>query len=116
MNTCAGQKTAAYRKTMQEHGIQEEKSRFAGCNFHAQHKDEIEALICKFREENRARYPEMRDSNIALLTEIAVEGTRNSDRIAAIKELDSIMGYNQQNLNLNGKVDSEIEVTITNLF
>lgn len=67
-------------------------------------------------EENRKEYAHLRDENIAILRSIASDhNNRKGDRISAIKELDSIMGYAQQNVNLNGKVDSDIEVTITNL-
>lgn len=57
----------------------------------------------------------MRDANIAILKDIAANGTRNADRISAIKELDNIFGYNEHNVSINGKVDSEIEITINNL-
>ena len=93
----------------------EPRDKSASYQFHEKHREEIERLIAQFREENRAKYPHMRDSNIAILTDIAVNGNRNADRISAIKELNSIFGYNTQNLNINGKLDSEIEVNITNL-
>ena len=56
----------------------------------------------------------LRDTNIATLNDIALNGN-NKDKLAAIKELNSMCGFNTQNLNLNGKVDSEIEVIITGL-
>lgn len=110
VNTCAGNKTAAYSRAFGE-----EKSRTSAYNFYQRHKEEMDALIEKFRAENRAEYPHMRDSNIAILTDIAVNGAKDNDRISAIKELDSIMGYNSTNINMNGRMDGEIEVNITNL-
>jgi hypothetical protein len=87
----------------------------AGFSFYRSHKEEIDPLIERFRAENRKEYPQIRDNNIAILTEIATEGTRNADRVSAIKELNSMFGYNAQNINVNGRMDSEIEVNITNL-
>lgn len=110
VNTCAGNKTAAYSKACGE-----KKSNNAAQCFYRANREKIDKHVEKFRAENRAEYPHMRDNNIALLSEIAVNGDRNSDRIAAIKELNSMCGFNTTNVNLNGKVDSDIEVNITNL-
>lgn len=116
VNTCGGSKQNAFRKMMDTRDeVSKKDYKSAGWHFHEKHKQEIERMIERFRAENRAEYPHMRDNNIAILSDIAAMGSRDSDRISAIKELDSIMGYNSTNLNLNGKVDSDIEVTITNL-
>ena len=113
VNTCGGSKAAAYRKALSDDASP--AGEWGAYHFYRDHKEEIDALIKKFREENRAQYPHMRDANIAILKDIAANGTRNADRISAIKELDNIFGYNEHNVSINGKVDSEIEITINNL-
>lgn len=110
VNTCAGNKTAAYSKAWGE-----EKSRTSAYNFYQRHKKEMDELISKYREENRREYPHMRDDVISILMGIAVNGGRDSDRISAIKELDNVFGFSATNVNLSGKVDGDIEVNITNL-
>lgn len=71
-------------------------------------------LVEQFRAENRKEYAHIRDENIAVLRSISSNPrNKNSDRTAAIKELNHIMGYGSENLNINGKVDSDIEVVIT---
>lgn len=99
---------------LEAHG-EKPKTRYVAHEFHKRHAEKVDEYIAQFRAENRKEYPQIRDNNIAILTEIAAEGSRNSDRISAIKELDSIMGYNSTNINMNGRMDSEIEVNITNL-
>jgi len=111
VNTSAGQKAASYRKAANDPSL----SPSAGYIFYNTHKEEIDKLIEEFRAENRKNYPQIRDNNIAILTEIATGGTRNQDRINAVKELNNMCGYNTQNINVNGKVDSEIEITLTNM-
>lgn len=61
---------------------------------------QIMKYVEELKAENRARYPEMRDINVNRLNEIANNG-KASDRIAAIKELNSMFGYNQQNINMD---------------
>lgn len=110
MNTCGGSKCEAYNKATGK-----EYTYRSGHEFHKRHQKEIDALIEQFRAENRAEYPHMRDNNIAILADIAAGSSSNRDKISAIKELDSIFGFNSTNLNIQGKVDSEIEVNITGL-
>ena len=69
----------------------------------------------EFRAENRAEYPHIRENNIAVLTNIIASSKKDTDRISAIKTLNDMCGFNTQNLNVNGKVDSDIEVVITGI-
>ncbi len=110
VNTCGGNKNAAFNKAK---GDVKDSSR--AYEFWRKHKTELEELVAKFRAENREKFSHIRDNNIAILSDIAATSTRNSDRVSAIKELNSMCGFNAQNVNVNGKVDGEIEVTISNL-
>ena len=70
----------------------------------------VKEYIRQFREENREKYSYLREDNIAMLREIAASSKSNRDRVSAIKELNSMCGFNQQNINAN--VDSNIDVII----
>lgn len=70
----------------------------------------VKKYVQQFREENREKYSYLREDNIAMLREIAASSKSNKDRVSAIKELNSMCGFNQQNINAN--VDSNIDVII----
>ena len=58
----------------------------------------------------------MRDNNVAILKDISTDASASrSERISAIKELNHMMGYGTENINVNGKVDSDIEINIANI-
>jgi hypothetical protein len=69
--------------------------------------------IEKFREENKATYKNLRDINIAILQDIALDPcTGKRDRIAALKELNSMCGYNSTNVNLNADANIVVDLDL----
>ena len=115
VNKWAGNKSQSYAEYYRNH----EKPIPKGLNMSAYRffkDEEVQNLIEQFRKENREKYSELRDDNIALLRDISTDDSaKKSDRVAAIKELNHIMGYGTQNVNVNGQIDNEIEINITGI-
>lgn len=79
--------------------------------YHRFKKEDVRAHIQQFKMDNRERLAELRDENVALLKDISTNPKlSNKDRIAAIKELNSMCGYNQSNLNVSATADIVIEI------
>lgn len=109
VNTCGSNQIAAYMKTNEDFGTPTTHANANSIAYKQFKKKRVKDYIKQFREENQANYPQMRDDNIAMLRDMAANGTRAADRLNAIKELNNMMGYNQQNV----KVESDsIEVVI----
>lgn len=109
VNITAGNKTEAYLKYYRDHNIPlpEYPAPQASKFFN---RAKTQKLVEQFREENRAAFSHIRDENIAMLRDIAsTESNRKPDRIAAMKELNLMCGFNQQNINVDSKT---IEVNI----
>lgn len=71
----------------------------------------IQKYLREFEEENARNLANLRQMNIDTLSELAYSGDTNKrDRIAAIKELNSMCGYNSSNVNLNGGLDIEVVI------
>lgn len=111
VNETPGNKTASLRKYKQAHGEEIDEAYIRIHAYNAFKNPEVEHYIALLREENRKRYAEIRDKNIANLCEIAFnDKTSNKDRIAATKELNSMFGYNSQNINMSGNQTLEIVI------
>ena len=109
VNRNAGNKTQAYLSYYRDRNLAPPKNARANA-YEFFRRDGVQQLIKKFQEENRKRLAYLRDENIAMLRDIASnEATSKKDRIAAMKELNSMGGFNQQNIS----VDSDIDITIT---
>lgn len=100
VNVAAGNKTEAYLKYYRDHSIKlpeyppQQASKFFK-------RERVLELVEQFRAENREAFTEIRDNNVAILKDIATTTTnKKSDRIAAIKELNLMFGYNQHNVNV----------------
>lgn len=100
VNIAAGNKTEAYLKYYRDHGIKEplypapQATKFFN-------RERVKNLVEEFRAENRANYGFIRDENIAMLRDIASKvSNKKTDRIAAMKELNSMLGINQTNINV----------------
>ena len=110
VNECASNQTQAYLKAKEAMG--------ASVTYNTAHSEAhkifksplVKEYVQQFREENREKYSYLREDNIAMLREIAASSKSNKDRVSAIKELNSMCGFNQQNINAN--VDSNIDVII----
>lgn len=102
VNLTPGNKTEAYRVFCATHN-NKVKPEFINRYAHqAFKKPSVQKYVEQLRAENRALYADMRDNNIANLASMATDlDTKKSDRIAAIKELNSMFGYNQQNINMD---------------
>lgn len=104
VNITAGNKAEAYREYYRQHNIdipegvvQQSYKFFKRAN--------VQAYIEQFREENRQAYSTIRDENIAMLKDIAsTKSNKKPDRIAAMKELNSMLGLNQTNINVDTSV------------
>lgn len=101
----------AYRRYAAAHGLDAtDGARSNACRYFKANP-KIQKYIEEIKAENRAKYGEMRDINIARLNDIADdETTRKSDRISAIKELNNMFGYNSHNINVDA--NQQIEVII----
>ena len=115
VNKWAGNKTQAYQEYYRAHDLPIPSS--CHCSAYRFFKDErVKAIVEQLRKENRERYSEMRDNNVAILKDISTDAEASrSERISAIKELNHMMGYGTENINVNGKVDSDIEINIANI-
>lgn len=110
VNECASSQTQAYMKAREAIGTPVPHS-VANSNAYKAFRDPlVKEYIRQFREENKEKYAYLREDNIAMLREIAASSKSNKDRVSAIKELNSMCGFNQQNINAN--VDSNIDVII----
>ncbi len=115
VNVTAGNKAEAYRQYYREHDIDmpvaivQQAHKFFN-------RQRVKDLIEQFRAENREAFNHIRDENIATLRDIAsTASNRKSDRIAAVKELNSMCGFNQQNINVDSKtIVIEFEEDLTN--
>lgn len=111
VNETPGNKTASLRKYKQAHGEKINEASIVTLAYQAFKNPDVQFHIASLREENRKRYAEIRDKNIANLCEIAFsDKTSNKDRIAATKELNSMFGYNSQNINMSGNQTLEIVI------
>ena len=71
----------------------------------------VQEYIEQFRAENRARYEQMRDDNIAMLKSISVDMlSSNRDKISAIKELNQMMGFNTQKIEISKVKEVVVEI------
>ena len=104
VNVAAGNKTEAYLKYYRDHNIT--LPQYAAPQAHKFFKRKrVLELVEQFRAENREAFTEIRDNNVAILKDIATTTTnKKSDRIAAIKELNLMFGYNQHNVNVADQV------------
>lgn len=110
VNECASNQIQAYLKAREEIGTPVAYST-ANADAYKYFKDPlVKECVQQFREENREKYSYLREDNIAMLREIAASSKSNKDRVSAIKELNSMCGFNQQNINAN--VDSNIDIII----
>ena len=104
VNVAAGNKTEAYLKYYRDHKITLPQYAAAQAHKFFKRKRVLE-LVEQFRAENREAFTEIRDNNVAILKDIATTTTnKKSDRIAAIKELNLMFGYNQHNVNVADQV------------
>lgn len=101
VNIAAGNKTEAYLLYYKEHGLEmplypaPQASKFFN-------RARVKELVEQFRAENRSAYGNIRDENIAMLKDIASRpSNKKTDRIAAMKELNSMLGLNQLNLTVD---------------
>lgn len=100
VNITAGNKTEAYLKYYDDHDIDKPLYPVQQA-FKFFNSPDVIKLVEQFRAENRAHYGEIRDENIAMLRDIASRpANRKTDRIAAMKELNSMLGLNQTNINV----------------
>ena len=101
VNICAGNKTESLRKYYLDHGLNMPKYPITSAHEFFKHS-EVQAYVDQFRAENRKRLINQREDNIAMLLEIATSlGANNRDKVAAIKELNSMCGFNIQNINVD---------------
>lgn len=111
VNETAGNKTQAYKLWCQAHNIDYGDSTCHTAAFRQFEKPEIRAYIETLKEENRKKYAEMRDNNISNLYSIATNlDNKTADRIAAVKELNSMFGYNQHNFNVDANASIELVI------
>ena len=108
VNVPPGNKTEAYKQYYIQNGMEVPKKVDASAyNFFR--KPEVQKQVELLREENRKELRGLREQNIALLQSIATSlGEKTSDRIAATKELNSMCGYN--NININAEVDATVQI------
>ena len=100
VNICAGNKTESLRKYYLDHGLNMPKYIITSAFEFFKHK-QVQIYVDQFREENRKKLVNQREDNIAMLLEIATGLTANNrDKVAAIKELNSMCGFNIQNINV----------------
>lgn len=104
VNVAAGNKKEAYVQFYREHDIPIPK--YANSQADKFFKRErVKELVEQFRAENREAFSHIRDENMAILKDIATTTTnKKSDRIAAIKEINLMCGFNQQNINVADQV------------
>lgn len=110
VNICSGSKTEAYRRYLMEHGenVPEHVSKCAYEFF--KHK-KVQEYIEQFRAENRAKYPQLREDNIAILKAISVDLlSSNRDKVAAVKELNAMCGFNTQKVEVSAQKELVIEI------
>ena len=100
----------AYKMWCDEHNVDYTTSSLSNsCRYFA--KPAIKKYIKQFQAENRERYSNMRDINIQNLYSISTDlGESTSNRIAATKELNSMFGYNSQNINVDANAAIEIVI------
>ena len=75
----------------------------AACN--TAKNDNVKLRISELRSDIAAKCQWSREQSVEILREIALNGDRASDRVAAIKELNSMQGFEApKELNINAKV------------
>lgn len=100
VNITAGNKTEAFRKYCIDNNkeIPSSNAKSAYAFFENQL---VKDYIKKFREENHKLLQSQRADNIAMLLSIATNlKTKDRDKISAIKELNTMCGYNIHNINV----------------
>lgn len=110
VNICAGSKTEAYRRYLMEHSenVPEYLNRCAYEFF--KHK-KVQEYIEKFRAENREKYSQLREENIAILKAISVDMlSSNKDKVAAVKVLNEMCGFNTQKVELTTQKELVIQI------
>jgi len=113
VNICGFNKTYAYNMLRQQEGQDYDLSqdRSSAYGFYNRHKEKIQAYVAEYQRENREKNAQMRDKNMAILNSIAENpNCGNKDRISAVKELNSMCGLNEQNMNINAKADIELVI------
>lgn len=110
VNICSGSKVESYRRYLMEHG--EDTPKYLNrCAYEFFRHKEVQEYIEKFRAENRAKYEDLRDENIAMLKSISVDIlSSNKDKIAAIKELNAMCGFNTQKIEVSKVKEVVVEI------
>lgn len=109
VNACGSNQIQAYMKTKEEFGMPVSHAEANSMAYKQFKKSAVIKYIQEFRDENFKKLEQMREDNIAMLMDIAQSSKSPKDRIAAIKELNLMCGFNQQNI----KVDSDkLEIVI----
>lgn len=110
VNICAGNKSESLKKYYLDHG--EVMPKYLRSTSHEFFKHAlVKQYVEQFREENRKQLVHAREENIAMLKDIASSIDSNSkDKVAAIKELNSMCGYNQHNVNVDAKTKIIIDI------
>lgn len=110
VNLCAGSKAESYRRYLMEHSENVPAS-LNKCAYEFFKHKKVQEYIEQFRAENRARYEQMRDDNIAMLKSISVDMlSSNRDKISAIKELNQMMGFNTQKIEISKVKEVVVEI------
>lgn len=105
-----GNKTQSYKLWYTEH--EQEPPKNAHVRAYKMFKEpQTQEFVEEYRRELRADYKNMKEKIVGELSEIAFdhEGTKG-ERTAALKELNSMFGYNNQNVNLNANADINVNL------
>lgn len=110
VNEAPGNQRAAYRLFLDRRNIVQAESSMANA-WKVYHKPKVMEYVEELRAENREKYAEIRDNNIATLNEIATNpASKNQERVQAVKELNTMFGYNQANVNVNANQSIELVI------
>ncbi len=73
--------------------------------------EEVQEWIEYFRKENQERFEHLRDINLGNLAEmIGSDKVSTKDKLAAIKIINDMCGFNHTNLNVNATAELDIVI------
>ena len=76
-------------------------------------KEKVKKWITELKAENASKREEAAEINFSMLLDMATDNDASyKDRMAAIKEINAMCGFNASNINVKGDIDTNIEVVI----
>lgn len=115
VNKTMGNKSAAYKFVLEQCG--KDPSTYydiykASSQFYSRNKEQIEQKINQYQKKSKDLFDQqqIRYMIMSKLADMGNDAKSQSARIAAIKELNNMLGFNAQNLNIKTETNIQVEI------